>query len=919
MSESSHSHGLVVVTGDVTIDWNLARTRSSTSGAAVWTAADCTRAYWQRGGAALLADVIEAVAERLRQEGQADYAVRQTGAPQAGEPICPDDPRYHHSYASWSLFEYGVKPPFHAEKPAWRVEEFLGLDRCVADGPEATEWRRVVNDPPDAELVVLDDADLGLRDQPELWPAALSVAGSRPWILVKMARPVAQGALWQHLHQHHADRVVVVMTANDLRLTEVQISRELSWERAAQDLIWELTYNPRVNALSDCAHVVVSFNTAGALLLSRSENGEATANAPSCSLFFDPGVIEGMWEQDHPGGMIGYNTCLAAGIARQLLLAPDQPNVPQGVQSGLAAMRALHLEGYGERATAAPEARLAFPVELVVSELAREGAPFAVAEVENPVRPMIGAMATSRKPPEARPWTILESRYPDTLPQVAREIVLAGAESALRGVPLGQFGALLTVDRREIESFRSLRSAIGQYCRQRHQDRPLSIAVFGSPGSGKSFGVIEVANSILPGQIVVLQFNLSQFHEPEELLDALHRVRDAGLTGAIPLVFWDEFDTALGEKPLGWLRYFLAPMQDGCFQQGQIQHPIGRAVFVFAGGTCSTMDTFGRDLDPEALRAAKVPDFVSRLKGYVNILGPNRQTAAAGEEATGDPYYIIRRAILLRAVVRRAAPHLFQRQGDKDVLNIDPGVLCAFLQTRDYKHGVRSMEAVVSMSLLAGRSRFERSCLPAETQLDLHVDGREFLSLVQSLELEGDLLEKLAAAAHEVFCEELRSKGYRWGPQTDDQQKTHSSLRPYAELPEDEKEQNRGNVRDIPNKLAYLGYAMVPARASMPPFDFSPEEVEQLAEMEHLRWVRAKIADGWRYAPRTVKENKLHQDLLLWRRLSEEEVARLFSPAEAAALGRDELLEEEKEKDRVLVRGIPAIIRAAGYAIVRLR
>lgn len=40
------------------------------------------------------------------------------------------------------------------------------------------------------------------------------------------------------------------MTVNDLRGTEVQISRELSWERTAQDLAWELVHNPRVNGLS---------------------------------------------------------------------------------------------------------------------------------------------------------------------------------------------------------------------------------------------------------------------------------------------------------------------------------------------------------------------------------------------------------------------------------------------------------------------------------------------------------------------------------------------------------------------------------------------------------------------------------------------------------------------------------------------
>ena len=67
----------------------------------------------------------------------------------------------------------------------------------------------------------------------------------------------------------------------------------------------------------------------------------------------------------------------------------------------------------------------------------------------------------------------------------------------------------------------------------------------------------------------------------------------------IPLVFWDEFDTSLDQTPLGWLRYFLAPMQDGSFLEGQVTHPIGRAIFVFAGGTCNRMEEFGTKLDDD--------------------------------------------------------------------------------------------------------------------------------------------------------------------------------------------------------------------------------------------------------------------------------------------------------------------------------
>ena len=88
-----------------------------------------------------------------------------------------------------------------------------------------------------------------------------------------------------------------------------------------------------------------------------------------------------------------------------------------------------------------------------------------------------------------------------------------------------------------------------------------------------------------PELIKKIGFNMSQFTGVEDLHHALHQVRDMGLSGKIPLVFFDGFDAALEGQSLGWLRYFLTPMQDGAFLQGQISHPLGTAIFVFAGGT----------------------------------------------------------------------------------------------------------------------------------------------------------------------------------------------------------------------------------------------------------------------------------------------------------------------------------------------
>ena len=862
----------IVVSGDITMDWNLARIGQTTRSHAIWVPNN-VEIFWQRGGASLLADLLEAIAAEVQKEKSLPIAIHQPGAPTSSAEVSPGDPGYHHSFALWAEKKYADKPPLDKDR-AWRVDEFLGMCRADSHCPAMA----IADDKAEADIVVLDDANMGFRDAQDCWPLALNAPGKkRPWIVCKMAKPVAHGPLWEQLHRQHAEQTVLITTVDELRLTEVKISRELSWERTAQDVFWELVHNPCINALSHCAHVVVSFGTDGAILLSRQPD-----QTTRCFLFFDPRTIEGVWASAYPGGVIGYTTCLTAGIARQVMLNSSEPDISLGILNGLAAMRNLHAEGYGARSKPLSEAALLFPIQRVLASLAVENSQFAVVEVQDPLRFIKQPVENDKQPLTSGFWTILEDRYQDTLDQVAEQTVLDGPEAALQGVPLGQFGNLLTVDRQEIESFRSIRSLVGEYCRQGQQKRPLSIAVFGAPGSGKSFGIVEVTNSLLPGQIEVREFNLSQFTSTNDLISALHQVRDIGLTGKIPLIFWDEFDTTLGGSPLGWLRYFLAPMQDGRFQEGQISHPIGRSIFVFAGGTATRMAEFGQGLSSSDFKAVKGPDFASRLKGYVNILGPNPISNEDGSRA-GDPYFIIRRAILLRSLLQRNASDLFA-QGR---LNIDSGVLRALLKTRLFRHGVRSIESIIMMSQLTGRKSFERSCLPSEAQLDLHVDGQDFLALVQQIELSGKVLEDLAEAAHEIYREGVQTRG----------EETYAASLAYGDLPEDLQEQNRQNVRDIPSKLTKVGYAMIPARSNEPPFNFPGEALEQLAEIEHERWMQVKLAHGWRYAPETDPDKKLNQCLLPW----------------------DELPEDEKEKDRDLVRGIPKMLVRAGYAIVKTR
>jgi hypothetical protein len=861
----------IVVTGDITIDWNIARMQRSDGAAQSWTAEEVTAAFCQRGGAAMLADLIKAVAAKPGQNIKNRFTVRQADLPPG--KISPTDDRFHHSYAMWRPFKLDERKPESGD--VWRADEFLGLNPVYAASGLKNNLKKVADEAVSPDIIVLDDANLGFRDQPELWPKALSKAKTVPWILVKMARPVVQGKLWEHLYKNHAAHLIVVMTAGDLRGSQVQISRRLSWERTAQELVWELTHNPQVNTLAHCAHVIISFGTAGAVLLS-----QLSGPGRAATLFFEPAAMEDEWGGFHKGYMIGYNSCLTAGIARQLMLNPARPDIAKGVQSGVRSMRALHVEGYGKFNGDYQQISLAFPTARIAEVMAEDGNCLAAAQIKDPEQTSSAGF-----------WTILEDKNPDSLDVLAEKIVREGLESALQEVPIGQFGKLKTVDRKEIESLHSISTLILDYSR-RYLKTPLSVAVFGPPGSGKSFSVEEVAKSVMPDEIKKLTFNLSQFTGLENLFDAFHQVRDVSLSGKIPLVFWDEFDAPFQHEPLGWLRYFLAPMQDGEFQAGQLTHPIGRCIFVFAGGTSRSIEEFTARLDE--LRSVKLPDFVSRLKGFLNILGPNRQ--AVDGALSADPYHIIRRAIILRSNLERFSPHLLHVKGKKKVASIDQGVLRAFLLVKEYRHGARSMEAIMSMSQLSGRSCFERSCLPPETQLSLHVDGIDFSSIVHKIDLTDDIVEKLAKACHQVFYDNLKAKNYRYGPVTDLGKKEHSSFLPYADLPENEKEQNRANVRDIPDKLASIGFAIIPSRGNVRREEFTAEDVEILAIREHERYTQQKFATGWKYSGSTDKSRKLHKDLVDWENLPE----------------------SEREKDRLLVRGIPRILAKAGYNMVKI-
>ncbi len=124
------------------------------------------------------------------------------------------------------------------------------------------------------------------------------------------------------------------------------------------------------------------------------------------------------------------------------------------------------------------------------------------------------------------------------------------------------------------------------------------------------------------------------------------------------------------------------------------------------------------------------------------------------------------------------------------------------------------------------------------------------------------------------------------------------SLLDWDELPETLRNSNRDQAADIESKLEVVSCEIRTADdGRVPVIEFTPEEIEQLAELEHHRWEAERMADGWTLGP--VKDTAAKQSpyLVPWR----------------------DLTEDVRDLDRETVRRIPQFLNEVGLAVVRSR
>jgi hypothetical protein len=188
---------------------------------------------------------------------------------------------------------------------------------------------------------------------------------------------------------------------------------------------------------------------------------------------------------------------------------------------------------------------------------------------------------------------------------------------------------------------------------------------------------------------------------------------------------------------------------------------------------------------------------------------------------------------------------------------------------------------------IAGFMKSEFEAIPGLNLIRSFGSWSRSMSLARFLEIGRFGLPK---ALHADYCDAMAARGRL--------SVDHPSLRPWEEIGEDLRRANVEQADHITYKLSLLGYQVEPLtpNAGEPVPRLGHQEIENLARLEHVRWLVDRQLAGWTFG--NIRDNELKRHPLM--------------------IPYDELAEEEKEKDRQAARNIPGVLRRAGLGIRKL-
>jgi serine phosphatase RsbU (regulator of sigma subunit) len=172
--------------------------------------------------------------------------------------------------------------------------------------------------------------------------------------------------------------------------------------------------------------------------------------------------------------------------------------------------------------------------------------------------------------------------------------------------------------------------------------------------------------------------------------------------------------------------------------------------------------------------------------------------------------------------------------------------------------------------------------------------GFEIIRREETEEINIAVVRKFARAIHSRYQNDLKVRFPGDNPGLHDVLASENQFtQDFDNLPDEIKRSNVDNAAHIPTKLLSIGYKIRPVKKGFKPvaLHLDEDEVETMAKVEHLRWTWEKRLDGWIYGSKKDDQKKINPGLIPY----------------------DQLRESEKEKDRQLVKLIPAFLLDIKY------